>query len=116
MSIIFRDMNKYDDLCSMDVSGGSNDELGWLLLLTLASMSGYPKIVDRYSDGTKSKIDMELNEGTLVNQDGCCCFPVRPMDPLKMAEAISKPSTCNPFEGYSREEIKMLLDYRGKEI
>lgn len=107
MSFIFRDANKYDDLCSMDVSGGSNDKLGWLLMLTLASMSEYLKIVDRYSDGSTSKIDMRLNEG---------CFPVRPIDPLKMAEAISKPCTCDPFEGYSREEIQMLLDYRGKEI
>lgn len=107
MSFIFRDANKYDDLCLMDVSGGNNDELSWLLLLTLASMSEYPKIVDRYSDGSASKIDMGLNEGTLINQEGCCCA-IRPIGP------INRP--CDPFKEYSREQIKMLLDYRGKEI
>ena len=115
MSIIFRNMNKYDDLCSMDISNGGDEGIGWLLLLALMSMSEYPKIVDRYSDGSASKIDMHLDEGKLVNQKGCC-FQVRPIDPLKMGESISKPGTCNPFEGYSREEIEMLLDYRGKEI
>lgn len=115
MSFIFRDANKYDDLCSMDVSGGIDEGWGWLLFLTLMGMSEYPKIVDRYSDGTESKIGMGLNKCVLVPQEGCC-FPIKPIDPAKMAEAISKPSTCNPFEGYSNEEIKMLLDYRGKEI
>lgn len=115
MSIIFSDMNKYNELCSIDVSDGSNEGLGWLSLLTLASMSEYPKIVDKYSDGSTSKIDMRLNEGTLVNQDGRC-FQVRPIDPLEMADAISKPCTCDPFEGYSLKEIEMLLYYRGKEI
>lgn len=116
MSFIFRDRNKDNDLNMIDLDHckpmmNNNDGFEWLSLFALFTMlKERPELASQYADELKSK-----NEEAHTDQNNFCCT-VRPLDPLKMADAISKPCTCNPFEGYSREEIELLLDYRGKEI
>ena len=114
MSFIFRNRNKYDDLNMIDLDHckpmtNNNDGFEWLSLLALFTMlKERPELASQHTDELKSK-----NEEAHTDQNNFC-RAVKPLDPLKMADAINRP--CNPFEGYSNEQIKMLLDYRGKEI
>jgi hypothetical protein len=94
----------------------NNIDSDWLLLLALFNMlRTNPGSMSSCIRESKTSAIRDINKDSVINPSGMCCT-VRPIDPLKMTDAISKPCTCNPFEGYSIEEIEMLLNHRGKEI